>query len=61
MEYRRVYYSLICHIFSQQPLTSNLHASESNSFLAQVLQRGAEMINRVVNAEEAVNLTAKQG
>lgn len=55
MEYRRVYYSLICHIFSQQPLTSNLYASESNSFLAQVLQRDADMIHRIVNAMEAVN------
>ena len=40
--------------FPSQPLSPNLHAAEGEPFLAQVLQRGAEMINCFVDAEEAV-------
>ena len=40
--------------FPQQPLSPNLHAPEGEPFLAQVLQRGPDMINGVVDAEEAV-------
>ena len=39
------------HIF---PLNPNLHAAEGEPFLAQVLQRGPDMIDGVVDAEEAV-------
>ena len=46
--------------FPPQPLTPNLHPAEGEPFLSQVLQRGADMIYRVVEAEEAVNLTTKQ-
>ena len=37
-----------------QPLNPNLHAVEGEPFLAQVLQRGPDMIDGVVDAEEAV-------
>jgi len=40
--------------FSPQPLSPNLHAAEGEPFLAQVLQRGADRIDGVVDAEEAV-------
>ena len=40
--------------FSPQPLSPNLHAAEGEPFLAQVLQRGPDMIDGVVDAEEAV-------
>ena len=40
--------------FSPQCLRSNLHPAKSEPFLAQVLQRGTDMIHRVVDAEEAV-------
>ena len=42
--------------FFPQPLSPNLHAAESEPFLAQVLQRGAEMIDGVVDVLET-NLT----
>ena len=35
-----------------QPLTPNLHPAESKPFLAQVLQRGPDRIDGVVEAEE---------
>ena len=37
-----------------QPLTPNLHTAEGEPFLAQVFQRGPDMIDGVVDAEEAV-------
>jgi hypothetical protein len=37
--------------FSQQRLSPNLHPAKSEPFLPQVLQRGADMIYCVVNAE----------
>ena len=40
--------------FSPQRLSPNLHPAKSKPFLSQVLQRGAEVIHRVVDAEEAV-------
>ena len=40
--------------FSPQRLSPNLHPAKSEPFLAQVLQRGADMIDGVVDAEEAV-------
>ena len=40
--------------FPPQPLIPNLHPAEGEPFLAQILQRGADMIHRVVDAEEAV-------
>ena len=36
--------------FSPQCLSPNLHPAKSEPFLAQVLQRGADMIHRVVDA-----------
>lgn len=36
--------------FSQQRLSPNLHPAKSKPFLAQVLQRGADMIDGVVDA-----------
>jgi hypothetical protein len=38
----------------KQPLHLNLHAAEGEPFLAQVLQRGADMVDGIVDAEEAV-------
>ena len=46
--------------FPPQPLSPNLHAAEGEPFLAEVLQRGADMIDGVIYAKEAVNLTTKQ-
>jgi hypothetical protein len=46
--------------FPPQLLSSNLHPAKGEPFLAQVLQRGPDMIDGVVDAEEAVNLTTKQ-
>ncbi len=40
--------------FSPQRLSPNLHPAISEQFLAQVFQRGADMIPRVVDAEESV-------
>ena len=40
--------------FSPQRLSPNLHPTKSEPFLAQILQRDAEVIYRVVDAEEAV-------
>jgi len=40
--------------FSPQPLSPNLHTAEGEPFLAQVFQRGPDMIDGVVDAEEAV-------
>ena len=40
--------------FSPQPFSPNLHPAKSEPFLSQVLLRGADMIYRVVDAEEAV-------
>ena len=40
--------------FLSQSLRPNLHPAKSKPFLAQVFQRGAEVIYRVVDAEEAV-------
>lgn len=40
--------------FPQHPLTINLHGAEDEPFLARVLQRGPEMMDRVVDAEETV-------
>ena len=36
--------------FPQQTLSPNLHAAEGKPFLAQVLQRGPDMIDGVVDA-----------
>ena len=47
--------------FLLYPIRSNLHPAKGEPFLAQVLQRDADMIHRIVNAMEAINLTAKQG
>ena len=38
----------------QQPLRPHFHPAKSKPFFPQVLQRGADMIHRVVDAEEAV-------
>ena len=40
--------------FSPQPLSPNLHAAEGEPCLAQVLQRGPDMVDGIVNAKEAV-------
>ena len=40
--------------FSPQRLTPNLHPAEGKPFLAQVLQRGPDRIDGVVEAEEVV-------
>lgn len=40
--------------FSPQRLSPNLHPAKSEPFLSQAFQRGADMIHRVVDAEEAV-------
>ena len=40
--------------FSPKRLNPNLHPAEGGPFLAQILQRGADRIDRVVDAEEAV-------
>ena len=40
--------------FLPQPIRPNLHPAKSKPFLPQVLQRGAEVIYCVVDAEEAV-------
>ncbi len=40
--------------FLPQRLNPNLHPAKSKPILSQVLQRGAEVIYRVVDAEEAV-------
>ena len=40
--------------FPPQHLNPNLHPTKSEPFLTQVFQRGADMIYRVVDAEEAV-------
>ena len=37
--------------FSPQRLSPNFHPTKSKPFLAQVLQRGAEVIHRVIDAE----------
>ena len=38
----------------EQPLSPNLHVAEGEPFLEQVLQQGPDMIDGVVDAEEAV-------
>ena len=38
----------------KQPLSPNLHVAEGEPFLAQILQRGPDMIDGVVDAEETV-------
>ena len=40
--------------FLPQPIRVQFHPTKSEPFLPQVLQRGADMIHRVVDAEEAV-------
>ena len=40
--------------FPPQPLTPNLHPAEGKPFLAQVFQRGPDIIDGIVDAEEAV-------
>ena len=46
---------LLCPLhFLPKRLCPNLHPAKSKPFLAQVLQRGADMIDGVVDAEEAV-------
>ena len=46
---------LLCPLhFLPKRLRPNLHPAKSEPFLAQVLQRGDDMIYCVVNAEEAV-------
>ena len=40
--------------FPLQRLRPNLHPTKSKPFLAQVFQRGPDMIHRVVDTEEAV-------
>ncbi len=40
--------------FPLQRLSPNLHPAKCEPFLVQVLQRGADMIHRVIDAEEAV-------
>ena len=40
--------------FPPQRLSPNLHPVKSEPFLAQILQRGSEVIHRVIDAEEAV-------
>ncbi|MBR0122679.1 MAG: hypothetical protein IJM12_02395 [Bacteroidales bacterium] len=40
--------------FLSQRLSHNLPAAEGETFPAQVLQRGTDVIHRVVDAEEAV-------
>ena len=48
-------------LFPPQPLTPNLHAAEGEPFLAQVLQRGADMIDGVVDAAcSKMELTEKR-
>ena len=46
--------------FPPQRVGAEFHATEGEPFLAQVLQRGADVKHRAVDAEEAVNLTTKQ-
>jgi len=41
--------------FPPQRVGGEFHAAEGEPFLAQVLQRGTDMIYRVVEAEEAVD------
>ena len=41
--------------FLSQLLRPNLHPTKSEPFLAQVFHRGADMIDCVVNAEEAID------
>ena len=41
--------------YLSQPLRPNLHPAKSKPFLAQVLQRGADMIYCVIDAEEAID------
>lgn len=46
---------LLCPLhFLPQRLRPNIHPTKSEPFPAQVLQRGTDMIHRVVDAEEAV-------
>ena len=46
---------LLCPLqLAQQPIRPHLHPIKTKPFLPQVLQRGADMIHRVVDAEEAV-------
>ena len=46
---------LLCPLhFLLKRLRPNLHPAKSEPFLSQVFQRGADMIHRVVDAEEAV-------
>ena len=46
---------MICNaFFPTQRLSPNLHPAKSEPFLAQVLQRGTDMIHCVVDAKEAV-------
>ena len=48
---------VILPIFSHlrlQRIRAEFHAAEGEPFLAQVLQRGPDMIDRLVDAEEAV-------
>ena len=40
--------------FPLQPLTPNLHSAEGELFLAQVFQRGSDVIDGVVDAKEAL-------
>ena len=40
--------------FLPQPIRPNHHPAKSEPFLAQVLQRGADMVHRFVDSEEAV-------
>ena len=50
---RKSFSSLPLH-FLPQSIRAQFHPAKSEPFLAQVLQRGAEVIYRVVDAEEAV-------
>ena len=40
--------------FPPQRVGAEFHAAEGEPFLAQVLQRGTDMIHRIVDAEETV-------
>jgi hypothetical protein len=50
MEFQRRNLLLFLSYFLQYRLSPNLHAAEGEPFLAQVLQRGPEMIDGVVDA-----------
>lgn len=48
------YFALQILHFLQQGIGVNFHTAEGEPFFAQVLQRRADMVNRVVNTKETV-------